>query len=255
RLKMTNRYDRLTTLYTPDGRLMQVEYAAKAVNNSFTVIGIRGKDSVVLAVDKIIRSSLYEPDADGRIFSLERHIGMAMAGFTPDGQIVVEAARVEVANYRRHCSSGIPVSLLCERLAGVIHTSTMHAIRRPFGISIILASWTEVDGPQIYKIDSTGSFRAYYACANGRTKAQALREYDKLENVLEMDTEDLVKSAGEIICKSHYDRHNRPFLFEMGIVGRATGGLHLINPPNLTKMARAAGIVAGAIDTSSSSDD
>ncbi|KAH8234516.1 hypothetical protein KR038_002587 [Drosophila bunnanda] len=242
------------TNYSADGRIMQIEYATKAVNSSFTAIGIRGKDSVVLAVDKIVRSSLYEPDADRRILTLERNIGMAIAGFTPDGQVVAEFARQEASIYRMQFCRGIPLKELCQRVASYIHGTTVNGFYRPLGLSVILASWDEVDGPQLYKVEPSGSFLGYYACAIGRARSQAIREFDKLEIMSGMKTEKLVKSAGQIIYKGHYDRQERDFLFEMGVVGRATGGLHFVNPPGLTAMARFAGVVAVTLDSSSSDD-
>ncbi|KAH8289596.1 hypothetical protein KR054_007597, partial [Drosophila jambulina] len=252
--EMTTGHDVSATRYSPDGRLLQVEYAAKAVANSFTIIGLRGKDSVVLAVDKIIRSPFYEQDADGRIVTLERNIGMAIAGFTPDGLLVADVARKEAAQYRQHFDRGIPLRQLCEHVASYIHASTLYGLKRPLGLSVILASWDACDGPQLYKIEPSGSFLGYYACASGRTKPQAMREFDKLENLEKMGTEELVKSAGKVIYKSHHDWRKRDFLLEMGIVGKATKGLHLVNPAKLTEMAREAGAEAVALDSSSSDD-
>ncbi|XP_020810070.1 proteasome subunit alpha type-3-like [Drosophila serrata] len=249
-----NKYDNSAALYSPDGRVLQVEYATRAVGNSFTAIGIRGKDAVVLAVDKIIRSSLYEPDADGRILTLERNIGMAMAGFTPDGHFVAEIARQEAANYRLRLHAGIPIKDLCERVASFVHANTMNGIHRPLGLSAILASWDAHAGPQLFRVDPDGSYREYYACAIGRGKPQAMREFDRQDNMTNMETKELVKAAGEIIYKSHFDRQQRDFLFEMGIVGEATKGIHLINPTELTEMARFAGSEALS-NASSSSDD
>ncbi|KAH8309571.1 hypothetical protein KR059_011857 [Drosophila kikkawai] len=247
-------YDTPITSYSPEGRVLQVEYATLAVANSFTIIGMRGKDSVVLAVDKIIMSSLYEPDADGRIVSLERNIGMAMAGLTSDGHAVADIARQEAANFRMNYNRVIPLRDLCERIASYMHAATLNGLNRPFGLSVILASWEASEGPELYKIEPCGSFLGYYACACGRAKPQADQEFDKLENLSGMGTEELVKAAAEIIYKGHYDWQNRDFLFEMGIVGKDTRGLNLINPPVLTEIARAAGAEAAANETSSSDE-
>ena len=69
-------YDLSASQFSPDGRVFQVEYAAKAVENSGTVIGLRGKDGVVFAVEKLVTSKLYEPGANKRIFNIDKHIGM-----------------------------------------------------------------------------------------------------------------------------------------------------------------------------------
>lgn len=69
-------YDLSASQFSPDGRVFQVEYAAKAVENSGTVIGLRGKDGVVFAVEKLVTSKLYEPGANKRIFHVDEHVGM-----------------------------------------------------------------------------------------------------------------------------------------------------------------------------------
>ena len=77
-------YDLSTSTFSPDGRVFQVDYAQKAVESSGTAIAIRGKDGVVFAVEKIITSKLYEKSANRRIFSIDRHIGMAGSGLYAD---------------------------------------------------------------------------------------------------------------------------------------------------------------------------
>ena len=73
-------YDLYTSQFSPDGRVFQIDYAGKAVDNSGTAVALRGKDGVVFAVEKIVQSKLYEPDANKRIFSVDRHVGIAVSG-------------------------------------------------------------------------------------------------------------------------------------------------------------------------------
>eukprot|EP00099_Drosophila_melanogaster_P025418 NP_724834.1 proteasome alpha7 subunit [Drosophila melanogaster] len=235
-------YDLSASQFSPDGRVFQIDYASKAVEKSGTVIGIRGKDAVVLAVEKIITSKLYEPDAGGRIFTIEKNIGMAVAGLVADGNFVADIARQEAANYRQQFEQAIPLKHLCHRVAGYVHAYTLYSAVRPFGLSIILASWDEVEGPQLYKIEPSGSSFGYFACASGKAKQLAKTEMEKLK--MDMRTDELVESAGEIIYKVHDELKDKDFRFEMGLVGRVTGGLHLINPSELTEKARKAGDAA-----------
>ncbi|EDV58200.1 proteasome subunit alpha type-3 [Drosophila erecta] len=241
-------YDLSASQFSPDGRVFQIDYASKAVEKSGTVIGIRGKDAVVLAVEKIITSQLYEPDAGGRIFTIEKNIGMAVAGLVADGNYVADIARQEAANYRQQFEHAIPLKHLCDRVAGYVHAYTLYSAVRPFGLSIILASWDEVEGPQLYKIEPSGSSFGYFACASGKAKQLAKTEMEKLKTDMKID--DLVKSAGEIIYKVHDGLKDKDFRFEMGLVGRVTEGLHLINPPELTEKARNAGDAASTEDDS-----
>lgn len=93
-------YDLSASQFSSDGRIFQVEYAHKAVDNSGTAIALRGKDGVVFAVEKLVTSKLYEPGANKRIFSVSNHVGCAVAGFLPDARIIVKHAQEEAKNYK-----------------------------------------------------------------------------------------------------------------------------------------------------------
>lgn len=235
-------YDLSASQFSPDGRVFQIEYATKAVAKSGTVIGLRGKDCVVLAVEKIICSKLYEDDAGGRLFTIERNIGMAIAGLLADGNFIADIARQEAANYRQQYEHTIPLEQLCERVAGYMHAYTLYSAVRPFGLTVIFGSWDEMQGPQLYKIEPSGSFYGYFCCASGKAKQQAKTEMDKLR--FNMKAEELIKSAGEIIYKIHDELKDKDFRFEMGVVGKETNGQHCINPSVYTEMARNAGDAA-----------
>lgn len=74
-------YDLSASQFSPDGRVFQIDYAGKAIEQSGTVIALRGKNGVVLAVEKIVRSPLYEEDAGARIYSIDKHIGIVSNAF------------------------------------------------------------------------------------------------------------------------------------------------------------------------------
>lgn len=149
-------YDLSASQFSPDGRVFQIEYAGKSVENSGTVIGLRGKDGVVLAVEKLITSKLYEPESGTRIFTIDSSIGMAISGMIADGRAIVDIARQEAANYRQQYDRPIPLKQLNDRLSSYFHAYTLYSAVRPFGVSVILASWTEETGPEMYMIDPSG---------------------------------------------------------------------------------------------------
>ncbi|EDW09854.1 proteasome subunit alpha type-3 [Drosophila mojavensis] len=242
-------YDLSASQFSPDGRVFQIDYASKAVERSGTVIGIRGKDCVVLAVEKIVADQLYEPDAASRIFTIEKNIGMAIAGLMADGNFVADIARQEAANFRQQFERTIPLKHLCDRVSGYLHAYTLYSAVRPFGLSVILASWDEVDGPQLYKIEPSGNSFGYYACASGKAKQQAKTEMEKFK-FSDMTTEELVKSGGKIIYQVHDELKDKDFRFEMGIVGKETKGVHLINSSEWIQKAIEAGEAAKNADDS-----
>ena len=183
--------------FSPDGRVFQIDYASKAVEKSGTVVGLRGKDSVVLAVEKVVTSPLYEDDAATRLFTIDKNIGIAIAGLLADGRAIVEVARQEAANFKQEFESTIPLKQLCERVAAYVHAYTLYSSVRPFGVSVIMSAWDETDGAQLYKIEPTGSYYGYFACASGKAKQQAKTEMEKL-TFQEMSTEELVQTAGKM---------------------------------------------------------
>ena len=88
-------YDLSTSVFSPDGRVFQIDYAQKAVEASGTAVAIRGKDGVVFAVEKIITSKLYEKSANRRIFSVDSHVGLAGSGLYADGELLYDRDRIK----------------------------------------------------------------------------------------------------------------------------------------------------------------
>ncbi|KAK6304660.1 hypothetical protein J4Q44_G00252460 [Coregonus suidteri] len=104
-------YDLSASTFSPDGRVFQVEYAMKAVENSSTAIGIRCKDGVVFGVEKLVLSKLYEQGSNKRIFNVDRHVGMAVAGLLADARSLSEVAREEASNFRSNYGHNIPLNI------------------------------------------------------------------------------------------------------------------------------------------------
>lgn len=171
-------YDLSASQFSPDGRVFQVEYAQKAVENSGTAVGLRGKDGVVFAVEKLVTSKLYEAGANKRIFTVDRHVGVAVAGLLADARQVVETAKGEASNYRSDYNEPIPLKYLKDRVALYMHAYTLYSAFRPFGASLLMAAH-EYDGPQMYCIDPSGISWGYYGCAIGKAKQAAKTEMEK----------------------------------------------------------------------------
>jgi 20S proteasome subunit alpha 7 len=158
-------YDLYTSVFSPDGRVFQVDYAQKAVESSGTAVAIRGKDGVVFAVEKIIPSKLYEKESNRRIFSIDQHIGMAGSGLYADVRQLADIATNEAANYRGDYGSPVPVKYLTDRVASYVHAYTLYSAIRPFGTEVMLGSYTDVHGPQLYCVENSGNYLHYWGCA------------------------------------------------------------------------------------------
>ncbi|XP_046749470.1 proteasome subunit alpha type-3 [Diprion similis] len=217
-------YDLSASQFSPDGRVFQVEYAQKAVENSGTVIGLRGKDGVVFAVEKLVTSKLYEPGANKRLFNIDNHVGMAVSGLSSDARQIAETARTEAASYRAQYGLGIPLKYLNDRVSMYMHAYTLYSAVRPYGCSVIIGAY-EADGPAMYMIDPSGVSYGYYGCAIGKAKQSAKTEIEKLK-LADMSCKDLIREAARIIYLLHDELKDKQFELEMSWVGNHTNGRH-----------------------------
>lgn len=224
-------YDLSASQFSPDGRVFQVEYAQKAVENSGTAIAIRGKDGIVFGVEKLVTSKLYEKGANKRIFNIDRHIGMAVAGLLADARQVVDIARDEASNYRSQKGGNVPLKHLTDRVAMYVHAYTLYSSMRPYGCSVLMGSYDD-NKPQLFMVEPSGVCYGYYGCAIGKAKANAKTEIEKIK-MKDMSIKDLVKEVAKIIYVVHDEVKDKSFELELSWVGEATGGVHELVPADV----------------------
>nr|CAB3265217.1 proteasome subunit alpha type-3-like [Phallusia mammillata] len=244
-------YDLSAAQFSPDGRVFQVEYAQKAVENSSTAIGIRCKDGIILAVEKLIASKLHEDDSNQRIFNIDKHIGMAVAGLLTDAREIVDIARTEASNYRLQYGSSVPLKYLTERVAMYMHAYTLYSSVRPFGASVLLASYCN-DVPELFMIDPSGVPLGYNGCAIGKAKQSAKTEIEKLK-LREISAQEAVKEATKIIYVVHDEVKDKAFQLQLSWVGKDTNGVHSLVPQDLVESAEE--YVKQAMEESDSDED
>lgn len=221
--------------FSPDGRVFQVEYAQKAVENSGSVVGIKCKDGVVFGVEKLVKSKLYELTSNRRIFTIDTHVGMAVAGLLADARKIVKVAREEASKYRSEYGSEIPLKLLASRVAAHVHTYTLYSFLRPFGCGVMLSSIGQ-SGPELYVVDPSGVTWGYHGCAIGKAKQAAKTAIEKLK-VSELTTEEAVKEIAKIIHTVHDEVKDKNFVLEMSWVSEATNGKHQWVPQEIVEAA------------------
>ena len=129
-------YDLSSSTYSPDGRIYQIEYASKAVENSGTGIGVRVKDGVVMGVEKLVVSKMLVEGSNRRVYHVGQHHGMCVAGLMADCRQLVLRARSEASSWNALYGSTIPTATLAERVAGYVHQYTLFASLRPFGSTV-----------------------------------------------------------------------------------------------------------------------
>jgi proteasome alpha subunit len=169
-------YDRAITIFSPDGRLFQVEYAIEAVRRGTTAIGIRCKDGVVLAVEKRILN-MQEPESVEKIFDIDSHVGAAIAGLTADARVLIDNARIQSQVNRLYYNEPISIATLTKKICDLKQLYTQHAGVRPFGVSLIIAGID--DAPRLFMTDPSGAYWGYLAAAIGSGSTVVKEELEK----------------------------------------------------------------------------
>lgn len=177
-------YDMAITQFSPEGRLFQVEYAIEAVRRGTTAIVCRNNNSVVFTVEKK-SSELQEVIGSEKIFKVDDHIGVAIAGLTADARVLVDRARVQaqinVLNYDEKISVKDSTLNICEYL----QLFTQNAGVRPFGVSFLIAGVDTNGKASLYLTDPSGAMWGYkaFAIGSGATEARAYLEEHYKEDI------------------------------------------------------------------------
>lgn len=168
-------YDRHITIFSPEGRLFQVEYAFKAVKGpGITSIAVRGKDSVCAVTQKKVPDKLIDPTSVTSAFQLSENHGCIATGVLTDAKAMVQRTRSEAAEFKLDYAYEIPVEYLARRVADENQVYTQHAYMRPLGVSMTIIGMDEEMGPSLYKCDPAGHYVGYRACAAGAKEQEAL---------------------------------------------------------------------------------
>lgn len=155
--------------------MIQVEYAIEAIKLGSTVVGVRTKEGVVLAVEKRVTSSLLIPSSIEKVAEIDSHIGAAMSGLTPDARTLIEHARVETQNHRFTFNEAMPVESCVQSICDIAlrfgevddEDGGGSKMSRPFGVALLVAGWDGDSGPVLYMTDPSGMFNSCTAMAIG----------------------------------------------------------------------------------------
>jgi len=170
-------YDRAITVFSPDGRLFQVEYAREAVKRGTTAIGVVYADGVLLAVDKNITTNLIIPASIEKIFRIDEHIGVATSGLVADARRLVEDARLMAQRNRVAYNEPISVVALTRSLCDIKQAYTQYGGARPFGTSLIIAGINKE--PHLFETDPSGAFTEFGATAIGSGKKDVEKFFEE----------------------------------------------------------------------------
>ncbi len=161
-------YDRAITVFSPDGKLYQVEYATKAAEFGTAGVGIVYDGGVLLAADKRVNSRLLVSPTLEKLFIIDEHIALIYAGLVGDARALAEYARDVAEQYRILYDEPIPVERLSKEIAKIKQAYTQYGGTRPFGVTFLIAGYS--DAPHLYETQPSGTLLEYYADAIGRKK-------------------------------------------------------------------------------------
>jgi len=159
-------YDRAITVFSPDGRLLQVEYARKSVSQGATAIGIVCKDGVVLVADKRILEKLIVPESVEKVFQVDKHIGATLSGLLSDARVLIERAQTKAQSHKVTYDEPIDVVSLVKDIANQKQLYTQYGGARPYGVSLLIAG-VDNSGPRLYMTEPSGIFFEYKATSMG----------------------------------------------------------------------------------------
>lgn len=188
-------YDRAITLFSPDGRLLQVEYARKTVSQGSATIGLIGKDSILLIADK--RFPAYEklivPESVEKLFKVDDNIGAAISGMIADGRLLIEKAQLEAQQYRITYNEAVDIFLLVKSIGSEMQAFTQYGGARPYGVSILFGG-IRLNSPVLFMLEPSGIFFRYKGIAIGE-KSEEINKFLEENYKEHLDNDGLIKLA------------------------------------------------------------
>lgn len=171
-------YDRAITVFSPDGRLFQVEYAREAVKRGTTSLGVKSKEGIVLLVDKRTTSKLVESKSIEKIFQIDDHIGAATSGLVADARALIERARMESQINKITYNEPIRVESLAKKICDMKQMYTQNGGVRPFGSALIIGGVNK-NGCKLFETDPSGALIEYKATAIGSGRSAAMDVFEE----------------------------------------------------------------------------
>ncbi|MBW2976127.1 archaeal proteasome endopeptidase complex subunit alpha [Candidatus Woesearchaeota archaeon] len=164
-------YDRAITMFSPDGRLLQVEYAKKTVRQGSTAIAMVCSDGLLFVTDKRIIDSLVVPEAVEKIWQIDEHIGATASGILSDARVLIERAQLRAQQHKITYDSPIDTLTIVKDICDLKQICTQSGGLRPFGVSVLVAG-IDNHTPRLYETDPTGIFFQYMATAIGEGEVE-----------------------------------------------------------------------------------
>lgn len=228
-------YDRAATMFSPDGHLLQVEYAEKTVRLGSASIGLVCKDGVVIVADRRIRDKLIAPESANKIFEVDHHVMATAAGISSDARILIDHAQVLAQQHRLTYGTPVEPLSVIKMIADKKQMFTQYGGARPFGAAVLLAGVNK-NKAHLYTTDVTGNFYAYNANAIGENdeKVKEVLRTDFNEN---MSIDDGIKFCLKIF-KDILGKNFEISRFDAGIIRLDNAKLERLHGEALRKFVK-----------------
>lgn len=192
-------YDKAITIFAPDGKLFQVEYAFEAVNRGTATVALKGKDCVILAVEKKPMAVLQDPRTIRKIQKVDKHVMCTFSGLQADARVLIDKARLESQSFRFQMEDEPTIEYIVKSVAAVQQSYTQKGGCRPFGVSLFLGGF-QGGKPKLYQTEPSGSYNEWKANAIGRN-ASTLREFLEKKWVADLDNEAAISLGIETLLE------------------------------------------------------
>jgi len=226
-------YDRAITVFSPDGRLFQVEYAKEAVKRGATAIGITFADGVVLLAHKPVQSQLLVREYMRKIFTIDDHISATASGLVGDARRLVDTARMQAQRHKMTYGEDVMVEAVAKDISDIMQYYTQYGGMRPFGVSLLMGGMDSE--PRLFEVDPSGALSSYKAAAIGSGKKEA-EEFMEKEYKENMSADDAIVLGLKALRKTTEEKIGADNV-DVAILAKKTDRFAVLTPQDIQKYA------------------
>ncbi|WP_425331205.1 archaeal proteasome endopeptidase complex subunit alpha [Pyrobaculum islandicum] len=193
-------YDRAITIFSPEGKIYQVEYAGEAVKRGWPTVGVKCRGGVVLVAEKRKISALFDPSSLEKIYLIDEHVAASPSGLLADARILIDYARDVALSHRFIYDEPIDVELLTKAICNLKQQYTQFGGARPFGVALLIAG-VDRHGARLFQTDPSGVYIGYFATAIG-SDAGTISEYLEKNYKFDIDIRECIELAAKALASA-----------------------------------------------------